>query len=66
MMSIGGSYKCEECDMSFNSERELKEHDKYESFSHTSCVDIANDDVTAKRNDIIMFALFQCFHIWRT
>ena len=28
----GSSYKCEECDMSFNSERELEEHDKYAKY----------------------------------
>ena len=33
MMSTGGSScKCEECDMSFNSERELEEHDKYAKY----------------------------------
>jgi hypothetical protein len=32
MMSTSGSYKCEECDTSFNSERELEEHVKYAKY----------------------------------
>jgi hypothetical protein len=32
MSTRGSSYKCEECDMSFNSERKLEEHDKYAKY----------------------------------
>jgi hypothetical protein len=32
MSTIGSSYKCEECDMSFNSERKLEEHYKYAKY----------------------------------
>jgi hypothetical protein len=47
MMSTGGSYKCEECDMSFNSERELKEHDKYAKYRRK--VIVGNDDAKNKK-----------------
>jgi transposase-like protein len=32
MSTSGSSYKCEECDMSFNSERKLEEHYKYTKY----------------------------------
>jgi hypothetical protein len=32
MSTSGSSYKCEECDMSFNSERKLEEHYKYAKY----------------------------------
>jgi hypothetical protein len=32
MSTTGSSYKCEECDTSFNSERELDEHIKYAKY----------------------------------
>ena len=32
MSTTGSSYKCKECDMSFNSERKLEEHNKYAKY----------------------------------
>jgi hypothetical protein len=37
MMSTSGSYKCEECDMSFKTERKLEEHDKYAKYRRKGC-----------------------------
>jgi hypothetical protein len=36
-ISTNGSFKCKECDTSFNSQQELEQHEKYATYRRKGC-----------------------------